>query len=151
MNKNDFKPVGRRLICELLANYLNKRNAIPAEDPELIPFLSAAVTETSSLAGEKKAPYLRGYTAFMTNLLIWMGRFRCPTDGIGEDVAASLSHAIASIQNPKFQFFALLNIGTIMFLAEDTKEIVVASAGGLDAFKETVRGMIRTDGAHAQA
>ena len=39
---------------------------IPAEDPELIPFLSAAVTETSSLASQKKAPYLRGYTAFMT-------------------------------------------------------------------------------------
>jgi len=150
MNKNDFKPVGRRLICELLANYLNKRNAIPAEDPELIPFLSAAVTETSSLASQKKTPYLRGYTAFMTNLLIWMGRFNCPTDGIAEDVAASLSHAVASIENPKFQFFAMLNVGTIMFLAEDTKEIIMASAGGLDAFKEAVRGMVRVNGANPQ-
>merc|ERR1719464_1875139 len=94
MKNPAFKPVGRRLVCELLANYLNKRAAVPGEDPNLITFLQSVVTETSNLTDQKKASFLRGYTAFMTNLLIWMGRFRCPTDNIGEDVAASLSHAM---------------------------------------------------------
>jgi len=148
MQSDGFKPIGKRMICSLLANYLNKRNAVPSEDPHLVTFLQTCVTETASLADQKKAAYLRAYTAFMTNLLIWMGRFSCPTDGIGEDVAASLSHAITAIDNTRFQLFAMLNVGTIMFLAEDTKDIVVASLGGLEEFKEKARQMVRADGAH---
>lgn len=150
MNSPNCKPSHRRLLCQILANYLNKRNATHAEDPNLVGFLQIAVCDITSLVEQTKTPYLRDYTAFLTNLLIWLGRFNIPIHDIAPDIMASLSHCAMTMKNNKFLFFALLNISTIGYLAPDEQEIIVASFGGLNEMKEAIRGIITASGANPQ-
>jgi len=146
----EFGRVQMRLLCELLANYLNKRNPDHKSDPEVLDFLRIVVQQTTPLCAESKVSFLRAYTAFHTNLLIWMARFHVPVDRIIKDEMDSLAKAAVNIKKGKWVFFTFLNLATTAYLGKSERPYLLGLLGGEESLKALVGERLNAADVHNQ-